>query len=202
MTDQAMHRADARADAQASAPSVTHGRTDGLTEMMAKGDLSSTTLNARTLVEETFTILGRVVDAGVQRWPIARSGERTPLHRFTRLGVYRRDDSTCQECHHVCIDEGQVDHVIPWSTGGSDWSDNLRVLCGPCNQRRSNFNDGAQLTTYAPVALWCLRCGTESTLGVWWERNPDDRPPARHLEHDVAAYCLGCKGMGRSAVVL
>lgn len=30
----------------------------------------------------------------------------------------------------------EVDHVIPWSRGGSDHVDNTAVLCMPCNRRK------------------------------------------------------------------
>ncbi|MGX1586091.1 HNH endonuclease [Microbacterium sp. NPDC055502] len=28
----------------------------------------------------------------------------------------------------------EVDHILPWSWGGSDEFDNLQALCGPCIQ--------------------------------------------------------------------
>ena len=32
----------------------------------------------------------------------------------------------------------EVDHIVPWSMGGSDSSHNLQALCKPCNRSKSN----------------------------------------------------------------
>lgn len=32
----------------------------------------------------------------------------------------------------------EVDHIIPWSRGGEDTIENVRVVCRSCNQRRGN----------------------------------------------------------------
>lgn len=44
-----------------------------------------------------------------------------------REGAYIRDD-----------DKMEVDHIIPWSHGGSDDMYNLQPLCKPCNRSKSN----------------------------------------------------------------
>lgn len=32
----------------------------------------------------------------------------------------------------------QIDHVIPWAHGGSNWPANIRPICATCNNRKSS----------------------------------------------------------------
>jgi 5-methylcytosine-specific restriction endonuclease McrA len=32
----------------------------------------------------------------------------------------------------------QFDHIIPWSLGGADTAETLRLLCVDCNRRKSD----------------------------------------------------------------
>jgi hypothetical protein len=65
------------------------------------------------------------------------SGRLIP--RDVMLKVVRRDDYTCQECHrHVPDDQIEIDHIIPHSKGGPTTVDNLRLLCRPCNRKKSD----------------------------------------------------------------
>lgn len=71
------------------------------------------------------------------RWPVLRRGERDDIPYLTRKLVLRRDNDRCKICSGPTL--LQLDHVIPWSYGGSDRSDNLRTLCQWCNGERSNY---------------------------------------------------------------
>lgn len=82
-----------------------------------------------------------------ERAEVTRTGAREPINFLVRQLVYRRDRWTCQACGATPfhVDEHRrsgalhLDHIVPWSAGGLDRSDNLRTLCGECNYERSNF---------------------------------------------------------------
>jgi len=65
------------------------------------------------------------------------TGRRIP--RRVMLKVVRRDDHVCQQCFkYVPDNEVEFDHVIPFSRGGPTTVDNIRLLCRPCNRKKSN----------------------------------------------------------------
>ena len=44
--------------------------------------------------------------------------------------------SVCRQCGSR--EEIHFDHVIPWSRGGANTADNIQLLCGRCNRRKSD----------------------------------------------------------------
>ncbi|MFF5792313.1 HNH endonuclease [Paeniglutamicibacter sp. NPDC012692] len=50
--------------------------------------------------------------------------------------VWARDEGHCQSCGATT--ELQFDHIIPLAMNGSSNSENLQLLCGPCNRRKSS----------------------------------------------------------------
>lgn len=98
------------------------------------------------------------------RYPVIRvalEGGRQLSH-WTRMSVLRRDRYQCVFCGHG--GRLEVDHIIPWSAGGSDDPDNLRTLCHRCNQTRSNFRVPADDERRLPNGTECVYC-TPSLLG-------------------------------------
>lgn len=62
---------------------------------------------------------------------------RKQRRKFSRRGVYVRDDHKCQYCGRAFpASELTLDHVIPASHGGRTSWDNLVAACLPCNQRK------------------------------------------------------------------
>ncbi len=66
---------------------------------------------------------------------------RRAIPASTRAAVMKRDGFACVECSgtHAL----SIDHIWPYSKGGSDALDNLRVLCRSCNSRKRDRTDGA-----------------------------------------------------------
>lgn len=63
--------------------------------------------------------------------------------RCTFVGI---TGQRCQATHHL-----NVDHVMPFSLGGANTLENLRVVCGAHNRRRSDLTFGEWGTRAAPV---------------------------------------------------
>jgi hypothetical protein len=68
--------------------------------------------------------------------PLVRrcQSDRFPIAAEVRSFVYERDGHRCVEC--LTTDDLTLDHIWPWSRGGSDEPENLRTLCRPCNSRK------------------------------------------------------------------
>jgi hypothetical protein len=107
------------------------------------------------------------------RAELTRTDERQPISRWIKSLVHTRDRWTCQWCGNYPWSKSEdrraelihVDHVIPWSAGGSDRTDNLRTLCDGCNRYRSNYVSDMRNTTPTPIVRICDPC-----LGVFEPR--------------------------------
>ncbi len=63
----------------------------------------------------------------------------TPTLRFR---VFRRDNFTCKICGKSPMKDEvvlEIDHIIPYSTGGETAEDNLQTLCKECNRGKTNL---------------------------------------------------------------
>lgn len=59
---------------------------------------------------------------------------REPIPAHLRKRVMERDGYACTECGDT--NDLTLDHIYPWSKGGPDTYENLRVLCRPCNSSK------------------------------------------------------------------
>lgn len=64
-----------------------------------------------------------------------RMVKRIPITSETKQAVYQRDRGRCRECGSP--NNLQYDHIIPVKLGGGNSIDNLQLLCGTCNRRKS-----------------------------------------------------------------
>jgi|JI9StandDraft_1071089.scaffolds.fasta_scaffold550265_2 hypothetical protein len=79
------------------------------------------------LIETDRTIFGLVgFKLGAKRRP--------PIPRAVRIEVFERDGWACISCDTT--DDLTLDHIYPWSLGGSDDQENLQTLCRSCNSRK------------------------------------------------------------------
>jgi len=70
--------------------------------------------------------------------PISRvEGMRKGLSESKRNYIFNRDNGICQYCFIYGV-KMHVDHMTPWSRGGSDDVSNLCLSCATCNIRKSN----------------------------------------------------------------
>lgn len=60
-----------------------------------------------------------------------RRPRRSAIPHAVRRAVYERDGNHCVQCGRR--DRLSLDHVWPFSRGGSDDPSNLQTLCLPCN---------------------------------------------------------------------
>lgn len=61
---------------------------------------------------------------------------RPTIAAQVRAEVMERDEYTCLHCG--ATEDLSLDHIIPYSHGGPDTVENLRVLCRRCNSVRGN----------------------------------------------------------------
>lgn len=109
-----------------------------------------------------------------RRAAVIRRGERLPIPDWVRLDVLRRDGFACAWCKGT--QRLVLDHIVPWSAGGTDDPTNLRTLCWWENEWRSNHR-WADITPRLPIAMTCELCDEGTADG-------DDL---------AAAFCSTCR---------
>ena len=64
-----------------------------------------------------------------------KKNKRKTIKPKLRFDILKRDNHTCQACGATPQDGAtlEIDHIQPFSKGGTDDPDNLQVLCRECN---------------------------------------------------------------------
>lgn len=162
--------------ASSSAKFNTDGRTDERTKMVVTDVDHLSVVTARANHDRMATlneILTNDVLRERARHERTRTGPREPLPKHVRAAVWYRDRGRCELCPYdqrQITGEWECDHITPWSAGGSDDTTNLRVLCSPHNQERSNFIDPHERPR-RPATWWCVNCYSET-----WDHTPNGIP--------------------------
>ena len=147
-------------------------------------------------IEKVGEILARGWGVSDERHPLVRVGEcREAIPLYVRTAVWYRDHGRCEHCGESVQGQWEMDHIYPWSAGGSNSTANLRVLCPAHNQERSNRMDPAERPRL-PVTWWCLNCCEDGTrlhpspidgelvCGYHWGRHC---PPLSGYQHHFEA---------------
>lgn len=181
--------------ASTSGMRVADARTDGRTheESFLTFRDESYVGNARKPIRESLKSggpislasldLGAILECEASRFPVRRTrltAQREQIPGKDRQYVYQRDHFRCVRCGSDR--ELTLDHIIPWSALGSDDVDNLRTLCWPCNEGRSNFHQPDDDWRPLPVTYWCVDCDDDEAQTprdhpsvtkcfCWWHRH-------------------------------
>jgi hypothetical protein len=92
-----------------------------------------------------FVILGILMVPLGFNMAMGRLGDTSP-HRSRRVPdsvkryVYERDGGRCRQCYGTT--DLEYDHIVPFSQGGNNSANNIRLLCRDCNRRRGGRGGG------------------------------------------------------------
>lgn len=80
---------------------------------------------------------GKITEHELLALPEQRARKKLPLK--LRWNIMQRDNFQCVKCGNrppgIRL---EVDHILPWSRGGSDDASNLQTFCDKCNAGKSN----------------------------------------------------------------
>ena len=75
----------------------------------------------------------------VIRIPSNTRNPSSPIVRYSRHNIYKRDGNICQYCSKYCkTNMKTLDHVIPKSKGGKNTWQNVVTCCRICNSKKGN----------------------------------------------------------------
>lgn len=62
------------------------------------------------------------------------------IHNYVKVAASVAAMGRCRICGKPVGNDPQFDHIKPWSKGGLATVDNIQLLCGPCNRRKSDHS--------------------------------------------------------------
>lgn len=190
----------------------TDGRTEVRTKNLQDASQNVTFLDAHenggkidsevAQIGATLTAVADQIAQASERMPYTRADEtRGMLDPQIRRMVILRDGFACQWCKRH-IREGaifEVDHIVPWSAGGTNATDNLRALCRECNQRRSNMRTDAETATALLIVGSCPWCRGRHYISRWESEDgrssyvyDEDATEVGVADREVPVWCIGC----------
>lgn len=64
---------------------------------------------------------------------------RPRITKGKREFIFNRDKNRCLICGNTNKEDLTLDHITPWSAGGSNKRENLQTLCRKCNRKKSDL---------------------------------------------------------------
>jgi hypothetical protein len=120
--------------------------------------------------------------------PTRRTQGMNWIRPSKRLAIYLRDGLACGYCH-ATIEQGArltLDHLVPYSKGGTNDATNLVTACGRCNSSRGNRT---VQTFIVSVAAYLNRAGAAPAIAAHIKRCR-----ARTLDVPAAALLMANRG--------
>jgi 5-methylcytosine-specific restriction endonuclease McrA len=73
------------------------------------------------------------------------------------LDMLDSQQKMCACCGVDIVENYQIDHIMPISKGGSNWIDNIQLLCPGCNRAKSDMHPDkwSKMSTLTPQGMQC-----------------------------------------------
>lgn len=84
-------------------------------------------------LENEVGLFGKII----HRTDIPKRSEKLPNYRTHKHTLLGKQEGLCNGCKtQFPFRNMTVDHIVPKSQGGTDYEDNLQLLCGACNSTK------------------------------------------------------------------
>ncbi len=87
-----------------------------------------------SLPEQDLVWLNNCVKAFMKKKP-----HRKQLSNTLRQELWNKQGKKCRICgKEILVENGHIDHMVPWDYVGDELDNNYQVLCSDCNLHKSN----------------------------------------------------------------